>query len=213
MSCFQIATTAEERDAIYRLRYDVYVREFNYPFPASPERLSDCWDASAVHFALKDGEPLLGAMRVNCAVSLAHDEAVVERYQLGNVSGCPLENLYLASRAIFTREARGGRHLRHMLREVFRWGLDQEVRVCVIDSSPRLVPLYERLGWVRYADHFQDAALGERVPLLLRLTDHDYLRSISSPFSSVLESRELVGAGEDSPIGGWLTKQIADGLG
>ena len=112
---------------------------------------------------------------------------VARRYQLGSIADCPAESIFIGSRAILIRDARGGSHFRSLLRQMFRWGLANQVQVTIIDSSPALVPLYRRLGWRTYADHFQDPALGERVPLVLRMTDYAHLRRIASPFCQVFE--------------------------
>ena len=185
------AGTPQEREAAFQLRYEVYIREFDYPFRASAARLTDEWDSMATIFLLEENGHLIGTARMNSAVSLPGTEEVERRYRLSSFPECPPKKIFIGSRAILSRAARGGRQFRFLFREIFRWGVTNDVRLAIIDSSPALVPLYLRLGWVRYPNNFQDPALGERVPLVLRVTDHDYLQRIDSPFCAVLDNLEL----------------------
>lgn len=187
MTSVELASTSAEREAVFRLRHDVYVGECGYPFASAEPRLTDPLDATATIFLLKVHGCLMGTVRVNSIQGLPSPQAAEERYRLSSFGEHPPEKVFLGSRAILLPSARGGRLFRYLFREIFRWGLANEVQLTIIDSSPALVPLYLRLGWVRYADNFQDAALGERVPMVLHLNDHRHLRKIASPFCTILD--------------------------
>lgn len=63
---FRLATTAAEREAIYRLRYDVYALEngFRAPGPADHRAWEDASDDMAAHLYATAGGELVGALRI-----------------------------------------------------------------------------------------------------------------------------------------------------
>src|SRR5262249_44110897 len=66
--------------------------------------------------------------------------------------------------------------------------LDEGVEFLLLNCTPALVGLYERLGARRYAPNFVDPEYGYRVPLVLLTQDAEHLKRVRSPLYKILAS-------------------------
>jgi putative hemolysin len=90
----KIATTPEEREAIYRLRYEIYAVEngFRPPGSADYHAWEDAVDSKAVHlYATTNGE-IVGALRTLYGADAAIPNDLREAYELARFAAVvPLE--------------------------------------------------------------------------------------------------------------------------
>jgi len=182
---FETTDCPEEREQAYRLRYEVYVNEFGYPFQAEGQAIRDEMDQSAIHFLLKRGGSLIGAARAN-AISALTDFRIWERYGIAKSQLRVPESVGIASRFILAKCSRGGPHFCRFLQDIYVWGLHHGFRSTYLDASPQLAPLYLRLGWAQCAPNYHDHALGVRIPMHLDMLDEGHLADIRSPLRKSL---------------------------
>ena len=66
-STLRFASTDAEREAIYRLRYDIYIGEMHFEDAADHEqrRMSDLDDATAHLLSISEDAQVIGTLRLN----------------------------------------------------------------------------------------------------------------------------------------------------
>lgn len=185
MISFETTTCPDSRRQAYRLRYEVYVNEFGYPFEAPQQEIQDAMDSRAILFMLKRDGHLIGTARAN-ALSTIEDQTVLDRYGIHKGRYQALDSVGIASRFILDRDSRGGPYFCRFLQDIYVWGLHHGFRTTYLDASPQLAPMYQRLGWAQCAPTYQDHALGVRIPMFLDMLDADHLKSIRSPLRKSL---------------------------
>jgi GNAT superfamily N-acetyltransferase len=185
----RLAHSSADREAVYRLRYRVYVEEFGFQqIYADHERkiVQDPLDATAIVLLAEVGGEVVGTVRTNIA-----SDSDLGRYaalhRLHELRGVALSQITMTSKLIVDARYRNGRIARQLVQALFRIGVMHGVAVDFIDCEGRLLPLYERLGYRRTSEQpFEHPELGPRYPLCL-WTDAAYLTRVGSPFVKNLQ--------------------------
>lgn len=180
------AESPDEREAIYRLRYDVYVREQDKTYAAADHgarTLSDPLDAaSRLWYAAHSGS-LVGSLRVT-VVRPCFDASLLEpRLQLRAFPCTDDRPLSFSSRFVVGPSLRGTAVMSSLVVHAYAHVRSLGVPFDLMTTSPALVPLFERLGYVRYThDAIETADAGVLIPMALATGDHDHLRDVRSAF-------------------------------
>lgn len=175
--------TEAERAAVYRLRYDVYVEEQGKrPHGADHGRrwLTDELDDASVTLYAEEGGHVVGTVRrtdPGRGYDFRSQPAAleIERFPLdaGNA-------VTLCSRFVVAADHRHSWVAPALLVDMYARGRQVGAVFNLIATNPALVPLYERLGYVRYTAGGHLADVGLLVPMVLVLTDHEHLRRTRS---------------------------------
>jgi predicted GNAT family N-acyltransferase len=181
-----VATTPEERHAIYRFRYDVYVEEMgkNPRYANHTDRvLKDDLDETATLLYLKIDDRIVATVRRNAlpisSLSVTLRKALaIDRF----TAEFSEAQLCFDSRFMIAPEWRNSFAAGLIVAEVYRLGREQGVQFDFSHASPWLVPFYENLGFRRYTSNFLDEDAGLQIPMVMLLEDVDHLRSVHSPF-------------------------------
>ena len=178
------AGTAAERELVYGLRYDVYVRELGqYEDVGDHERqrLSDpIDDVSRLILATIDGD-LVGSMRATVGPDGVIPPSLQEEYHLDRFTDLvPLELMGVFTRFFILPDHRGSAVPIELFREVLSIGAKSRLELAFCDCEPHLVSLYTGLGFRSYCPAFHDENLDLLFPLVL-VNDPGYLESIRSP--------------------------------
>lgn len=179
-------STDEEREAVYRFRYDVFVEEQSkYVRVADHDkrRLIDDLDAVALHLCVVHQGKIVASMR-QVRGGEALTSAMRARFAVERFRTVPLEAMSFSGRLLVLREHRGSPALIHLLRLVYRAARMDGMVVDFINCNPHLVRLYEQLGYRRYTENYEDPNLGFQVPLALMIDDDSFLERIGSPFAA-----------------------------
>ena len=64
----------------------------------------------------------------------------------------------------------------------YKFGRDNDIKFCIIDSYPHLVQLYHQMGYRFYMHNIRHPDYGSVIPMVLILEDIEYFREIRSPF-------------------------------
>lgn len=176
----KIATSPEELSRIYIFRYAVYVEEMGFPFPMKEEEkkmIYDECDKSAINFYIENEEDeIVGIFRFNVIDFDNIMPQFEERYSISSFKNLGLSASF-SSKFMIHQKYRGGCSMFHLLRRVFSYGVSRNHLLNFLDCSPELMPFYERLGYTKYYKNFTDPILGEKVPMVLFVTDFDRLSS------------------------------------
>lgn len=187
------ATTVEEREAIYRLRYRVYIEEMNgadrhHEADARAQQLRDVWDDRAHHFyAMQQGTV------VACARVIMRRDGLLEceeHFNLERFGPSYPDHIAMTSRLALHPEHRGSHLLKQLTCAIYQFLREEEIHFNFIDCHTRLLPLYSRLGFRAYRPGFNHAQYTYVVPLVLVVDDREYLEQMKSPFVPIAKSYE-----------------------
>jgi predicted GNAT family N-acyltransferase len=191
---FRLATTQDEREAIYRLRYEVYALEngFRPPGPDSYRAWEDASDTKATHlYALADGK-LIGALRILSGADTAPHDETSRAYDLARFDPCvPREKMAIAGRFALKREYRAGTTFLQLFIESARLQKQRGVELSFGDSPLALLPLYTSLGFQTYQAPYHHPVAGTLLPFVLVSGDLEYLRQIQSPIVAIADASTL----------------------
>lgn len=206
----RFAETDAEREAIFRLRYDVYIAEMNKPYAAdhAHRRLTDDADLGArLMLATVRGE-VAGTLRVELGADApfsAELEATygLERFRAGGASD---HQLCVISRLIVRADHRSG-PLVHRILDVFAESQAAlGVEVIFLQCHPHLANFYGGLGFRPSGAVHNDPSAGVLVPMALITGDHEHLERVRSPLARHFPpgfgaglGRSMVAALPDSP--------------
>jgi N-acyl-L-homoserine lactone synthetase len=182
------ATTEHEREAIYRLRYQVYIEEMNGAHrhqEADPhnQQLRDAWDDRAQHFyAMQHGTV------VACARLIMRRDGPLEceeHFNLERFAPSYPERIGMTSRLALHPQHRGSHLLKQLTCAMYQFVREEELQFNFIDCHTRLLPLYSRLGFRAYRPGFNHAQYTYVVPMVLVVDDLEYLERVKSPFVAI----------------------------
>ena len=186
------AQTDAERETIYRLRYDVYVREmhmFGDVADHSGGRLFDEHDATArLIFAEVDGE-IVGTVRLNWGGDAPFSDEHRRTYGLDPfLEVVDSSQLLVVTRMIVRATHRGSPLTVALLRASAEFGRVQHAILAFCDCQPHLISFYQVAGFRTYTAAYNDPHFGIMIPLVLVGPDIEYLERVRSPLAEVLRS-------------------------
>lgn len=180
----RIATTAAERQEIYRLRYQVYTIEngFQRPGPADHRAWEDRSDAASVHLCAVAEGRIIGALRVIFGADAGFSEELVRTYSIDRFDRvAPRDKMAIAGRFVLRREYRAGPAMLQLLVESARQQRARGIELLFADSQLAMTAFYLSLGFRTYAPPFQRPVAGTVAPFVLIAGDQVYLHSVGSP--------------------------------
>jgi hypothetical protein len=199
VNCREVADE-KELQAIYRLRYRIYVEEMGRRHShADPLQriLREPLDEKAIHVAaFRDGlQRPLGALRMNLS-SRGGLENFEELYRL------PPQTLgrhaMVITRLVTEPGSRGGSASAglNLARAAYRIGLREGIERGFIDCSTSLVPFFEWLGFDSLCS-FEHREFGEIAVMQMEPLDRARLAKTDSPFLPILDAQD--GAAHGTP--------------
>ena len=205
------ATTREERERIYRFRYDIYVDEMGrYRDIADHENrwLEERVDAqSRVYIAAQDDQ-VAGTMRWTWGGDSPLPDRHINQYALERfLEKIPREQIIVGERFMVSPTLRGSDLIFQLFRTYLSFVNDNRIQLVFGDCEPHLLNLYLGMGFRTYATrNFNSPDAGYLIPLLMVPEDTNYLRSINSPLVHVLRD-----FGADAAVPDCLHDLLADG--
>lgn len=180
------ADTDEERQRIYRFRYDIYIEEMGKPMPDADHQrrmLHDEFDPRSIHlYVERDGE-IAGALRLIWGRD-GLPPAFEDWYGLEIFRHFSPAEISFTGRLMVAKKYRSSPLGVSLAREIYRIGHEAGLAFDFIHTTPPLVSFFERLGHRRYKSDFLDPNLGSRIPMVLLLQDVPHLENCQSPFLS-----------------------------
>lgn len=186
----RIARTEEERTSVYRFRYEIFVQELSL-FRESADHdegaLSDDHDRTAHLIYAKDGDRIVGTVRINWGGDGPLSREFRETYRFGRFEAvAPPESFMVVTRLAVEKGSRGGRLALLLMRFCATFGMEHNAYLSFCDCQPHLLRLYESLGFRPYTRPYNDPSYGIMVPMLNIGSDAEYLAEVQSPLAKIL---------------------------
>ena len=182
-----VAQTEAERNAIYEFRYQVYIEEMGKPYSHADHKhkqLSDPLDENAsLLYSARNGK-MVGTLRINWGEDSTAYSAFAQSCNLARFHCFPSESLSFCSRLMVREDHRSSALAAALSSAAYKAGRLRGVQFNFAHCAPRLVKLFERMGFRQYKRHFQDSEVGEQIPLVLVVEDIEHLKAVRSPFVS-----------------------------
>lgn len=197
LRCVEVSEAAD-LEAVYRLRFDVYVREMgrrHFHADVLRGRLEEPLDRTALHLAAYADAPtrgegcqaggLVGALRLHLGDRAAF-EAVESLYGLPSEALSP--KTALVQRLVTRRNVRGGQGSAGLvLAKAAYWrALQDGVEAAYVDCAASLLPFFEWMGF-DLVRRFTHAEFGEIAVLWIDPMDRARLARSDSPFLPLLD--------------------------
>jgi CRP-like cAMP-binding protein len=199
------ATTQEEREAIYRFRYRIYVEELHRELGGvdhAQRMVRDSEDdrPTAHHFYVGSPDAIEGSVRLRVWDPGAMPPAFAKKLSL-DLFGPAQARLRTSEigRFMIDPQRRGSLVLPSMARETYEFlARDCNVDVSFCYCRPGLVDYYRRLGARPYGAELFEESEGMEVPLVSVLSDYAYYRQVKSPMAHWV--RKYFGRGKRPPV-------------
>lgn len=198
----KIAATAEERQGVYALRYACYVDELGWKYDAadpSLKILSDQMDENAIIYYAKDQGKVVATFCLHLGSLTKIPHKWREHYALERFQAFPDEAFCFISRYVVAPEYRGSLVSLKILMKGYSDAWRHGVRLSFCFCRPRLIDLYERLGFMRYKSNIYEPTQGYMVPMVMMNEDAEHLRRVRSPLLKICEANK-----PDSTVARWF---------
>ena len=186
-----VASNPETFEACCRLRYDVYVSEMRRKQRHADHdnrKICDPLDRTGVTFACRDAKAeLVGTIRCN-HVRDGFDEVspYLALYEIEQFAD--LQSTAITTRLMVKPRHRNLEVLTSLVCAAYRHSLAAGMTNDFMDCNHPLPALATTFGYVVHRDSVNHREYGDVCVMRLRLTDHDHLRQVNSPFSKILQS-------------------------
>lgn len=211
----QIATTEAERQAIFRLRYHIYVEEMQI-FGAVADHgrgtLSDPHDpTSRLMYAAVDGE-VVGTLRLTLGKDAPFSDEFENTYNVARFRPAATDaQMMVLTRFMVKEEYRGTPIAFQMICEIARIGVEEGIEIAFCDCQPHLIRYYQRIGFRGYESPvYNDPEFGIMVPMAFLFGDPDYLRSIRAPVHQIIAEGNPNHAAAHALMAHWGTSNVQD---
>jgi hypothetical protein len=181
-----LAETEEEKRAVYRFRYSIYVEEMGkYRAIADHEQrlfYEPCDAHSRIFYATEDGE-VVATARATWGGDAALPQRMIEQYGLAPfLAELPQSAISVGERGMVVPRLRGTDLFLRLIGASLRFANAHRIQVCFGDCEPHLLNLYLGLGQRTYSKrNVNSTEAGYLIPILFVPEDVAYLRRINSP--------------------------------
>ncbi len=205
----QRAETEAQREAIYRLRYEIYVEEMGrYRAVADHKRrrLVEPDDARSRLYFAAEGDEVVGTMRLTWGGDGAFTRRHIQQYDLEPfLAEVPAAQIIVGERFMVTKAHRGSDLIFRLFCTYLRFVNEKRIQLIFGDSEPHLLNLYQGLGFRTYTKrNVNSPETGYLIPLLMVAEDLEHMRAIGSPLTEVLTD-----FGADSRLPACLSRLLA----
>jgi GNAT superfamily N-acetyltransferase len=184
----RIATTPEEMEQVYRLRYQCYIEELRWKYDLADGKAKELRDSldgvATIYYAMADGR-MVATFSAYFAGGFELPVVWRQRYGLDRFAEFPESSFSFSSRLMVLPDFRGSTLVPRILMQAYEEGWRRGTRFNFCWCRPRLIELYERLGFIRYKDNILDPAQGYMAPMVMLNEDAEHLRAVRSPFLKI----------------------------
>jgi hypothetical protein len=185
-SGIHLAESDDEKEAVYRLRYDVYVQEMGR-YGASADhanrRLADPEDATARIFYAAEGGRVVATSRFSWGGDAPFSPRLVESYQLAPfLAEMASQRIAVGERGMVVPELRGSALYRELGQFSSRFVSEHRIELIFGACEPHLLSLYVGQGCRTFSKrNVNSKEAGFLIPIVTVVEDVEYLRRIGSP--------------------------------
>jgi CRP-like cAMP-binding protein/GNAT superfamily N-acetyltransferase len=178
----RIATTTAEKEAVFRLRYEIYVEEMGRRQTYADHerrRIEEPSDERGHLFLAEDGGEVVATARMN----FRRDGPLEceELYDTHKFSPFFPQAASMTTKLMVRPSHRNGGAAALVAMRAYEFARENGIRIDFIDTNPHLVRLYQQLGYRIYRDNIQHPDYGSVIPMVLLMEDLDNLERVRSP--------------------------------
>ena len=185
--------TEADYEAIYRLRYEIYVEEMGYAFPGVDHhrrRLAEPFTRKTRLLMAEEDGKLVGTLQFNWGTECGFTDGERQIYRLSDfIAVVGDEDMMIASRFMTPPSHRDTDLPARLLDRMFEFALDNNVRLLFGDCRPHLINNYLRLGFRTYAKTYNDPQVGMLAPLVFVIDDVAHLERIRSRLAPLFKAK------------------------
>jgi CRP-like cAMP-binding protein/predicted GNAT family N-acyltransferase len=189
----RFAESDADREAIYRLRYEVYVEEMGYAFPGVDHQnrhLAEPFQRPTRLLMAEEAGRLVGTLQFNWGAECAFTEDERRIYRLSDfVALVGDESTMIGSRFMTLPSHRDSDVPARLLDRMFEFALDNDVKLLFGDCRPHLINNYLRLGFRTYAKTYNDPTVGMLAPLVFVIDDVAHLDRVRSRLAPLFRTK------------------------
>jgi hypothetical protein len=206
-----LAETQEEKDAVYRFRYEIYVAEMGrYGKAADHERtmLVDPEDETArIFYAARDGD-VIATSRLSWGGDALFTQHLIDHYMLAPfLRELPLDAIAVGERGMVKPEMRGSPLFTELGESSSQFVQDARIQLIFGACEPHLLSLYVGQGMRTYSkQNMNSDEAGYLIPIVRVVEDVEYLRRIGSPTAATAKDY-----GDDARIPECVDRLITHG--
>ena len=188
-----LVQTSKQREAVYRLRYEVYMRELRKGFLSDVDH-EHAWvrdpedeqDGVSIFFTGTE-EAMTGSLRLQVWDPGHIPQDVFQRFSLDLFPGIDAYKVSEATRLVVRPDMRGGRLMAALALAAFEHAVtNHNVFICFLYCSPGLVRAYMRLGFRPFPGDVIPNEDGIRLPMFMVAADLEHLKAIDSPLAPLM---------------------------
>jgi predicted GNAT family N-acyltransferase len=189
----RVASSDEDRAAIYRLRYELYVEDQHlFQDEADHERrwLIDEYDRySQLVLAEVDGR-IVGTLRLTATAPLPFFEELRKTYEISRFRNVLDDgDIFVVTRLVVRPEHRGSDLSFRLFGVGCKLAAEQDIDLIVGNCEIHLLSHYEKFGFRSYGELYSHPTNGVLASIALVTGDLDHLSKIKSPLHTVLSRR------------------------
>lgn len=184
----RIAMNPREKDEIYRLRYEVYAEEMSKPLGSivyKRKQIFDPLDDSSILLYVQTGDDIIATARLTIAPIEEYTSELAKIFRLDKFSALlndhPNPRFGLGTKLAIKKQYRSSPALYQIITEFYQILHKENVPFWFGGCNPYLIPLYERMGFRRFAPNFTDPGYGLLVPIVIVIEDVEHFRAVKSP--------------------------------
>lgn len=189
----RFAESEADQEAIYRLRYEIYVEEMGYVFPGvdhAGRRLAEVFMRPTRLMMAEEGGKLVGTLQYNWGAECAFTDEERQIYQLSDfIALVGDEEIMIASRFMTPPSHRDSDLPARLLDSMFAFALDNNVRLLFLDCRPHLINNYLRLGFRTFAKTYNDPIAGMLTPLVFVIDDVAHVERAKSRLLPLFQAK------------------------
>ena len=159
ISDIKVASSDEDRERIFRFRYDVYVTEMGKsPAEADHQKkiIRDELDDDAHLLYAEDQGQIVGTVRLNCRSKKKFPDVWEQRYDLEKFAPSFGDHISMTSRMMVAKDYRGSSVPAALVGAVYSAGREMGSKFDFCNCAPSLLEFYEQIGFRRFTDGFMD---------------------------------------------------------
>jgi len=211
ISDIKVASSDEDRERIFRFRYDVYVTEMGKsPAEADHQKkiIRDELDEDAHLLYAEDEGHIIGTVRLNYRTKKKFPDVWEQIYAIEKFAPSFGDHISMTSRMMVAKDYRGSSVPAALVGAVYSTGREMGSKFDFCNCAPSLLEFYEQIGFRRFTDGFMDEDNGYHVPLVMLVRDTQHLRYVRSPLYRVARNFE-----HEPETGEWFQKTFSSHAG
>jgi hypothetical protein len=180
----RLAQTPEEKEEVFKLRYQIYVEELGYSQHYADKqhyKIEEPLDKSGNIFVAFHKGNLVGTARSNYAIN-SDLGYYAELYQISEIAGDVHPwGTSIGTKFMIQRHLRGSRIALSIMQSYYYQLLQDKIKFDFIDCEPHMIPFFQRLGY-QPIDMINHPEYGSGLALMLDVFNLEHLQRVKSPF-------------------------------